>query len=135
MNNSQTTESVAVATRLNFEDIAFSMGFCDKLINTLVADLLQGVGRVALDIDRLVSLAPGGLHLRKELRQAVYQAGCRLDEAAELSAENINAILADFKSEIASAAKENGIMASTGDCRGACKYNTGDSSEYRNYGW
>lgn len=133
MNNS--TDSVALAARLSFEDKAFGMGFCDKLINTLVADLLQGVGRVALDIDRLVSMAPGGLHLRRELRQAVYQAGSMLDEAAELGADQINAVLADFKSEIAAAAKENGILASTGDCRGACKYNTGDSSEYRNYGW
>lgn len=133
MNNS--TDSVVLAARLTFEDKAFSMGFCDKLINTLVADLLQGVGRVALDIDRLVSMAPGGLHLRRELRQAIYHAGSMLDEAAELDADQINAVLADFKSEIAAAAKENGILASTGDCRGACKYNTGDSSEYRNYGW
>lgn len=127
--------SVSLAQRLGLEAQAFDMGFCDRLMTTLVADLLQGVGRITLDLDRLISMVPGGLHIRKELRQAIYQAGEELKSNQVVTYEQVKTILNRYSEEISAATKENGIMASTGDCRGACKYNTGDSSEYRNYGW
>lgn len=135
MNNLNIKAQSIITERRQLEIHAFNIGFCDKLMTILVADLLQGVFQIALDLDRIMSIAPGGLHIRKELRQSIYNAGRELDTEQVLTYEDVKTILSRYKDEIAAAAKENGILASTGDCRGACKYNTGDRSEYRNYGW
>lgn len=128
-------DEVIIATRLRFEEQAFDMGFCDKVMNTLVADLLQGACRMVTDMDKLICLTTGGIHLRKDIREAVCNLGQSLTPGTNLNFERIKELLSEFKEDIYAAANENGIMASTGDCRGACKYNTGDRSEYRNYGW
>ena len=129
------SDTDCIALRLELEERAFNLGFCDKLTTTLVADMLQGACHMANAMDSFLSHAPGGLHIKKELRQAICRAGARLDDYRTADKGSICDMLAEFSSEIALTAKENGIVASTGDCRGACKYNTGDSSEYRNYGW
>ncbi len=122
-----------IALRLELEDRAHEMGYNDDLMVTLAADFLQGACKVALTADKMLSTLPKGLHLKKELRNALYSAGESFGESATF--ESLRETMVRFGEEIKEAVKENGIMASTGDCRGACKYNTGDRSEYRNYGW
>lgn len=130
----------SVDLRLSYEDKAYSWGFRNEVLNTLAADFLQGVCTAADMISPVLPPLPGGVHISKPLREAFFVAGAEISRAKmSLSDENLKLYLAKTLNELADFVKKtvanNGVLASTGDCRGACKYNTGDSSEYRNYGW
>lgn len=126
--------------RLTYEDRACRWGFRNEVLNSLVADFLQGFESVTRKLGAALPPLPGGLHIAKPLREVFFEAGNKLANANDtLSDENLkNTVLmtlSKFTNAVKDAIKDNKVLASTGDCRGACRYNTGDSSEYRNYGW
>lgn len=130
----------SIDLRLSYEEKAHTWGFRNEVLNTLVADFLQGASIVAHKISPILPMLPGGIHISRQLREAFFEAGAEIAEAKEnMTDENLKTTVADilerFAVSVREAIAENGFVASTGDCRGACKYNTGDRSEYRNYGW
>lgn len=130
----------SVDLRLSYEDKAYSWGFRNEVLNTLAADFLQGVWMAANIISPVLPPLPVGIHISKPLREAFFEAGAEISRAKmSLSEENLKLNLDKTLNKLTNSVKKavagNGVLASTGDCRGACKYNTGDSSEYRNYGW
>ncbi len=130
----------SIDLRLAYEDKARVWGFRNEVLNTLAADLLQGVAFTAGKFGNLLPVLPGGIHIAKPLRKAFFKAGADIAMAKKTMSDDdlklaVAEVLDRFAISVKEAIADNRIVASTGDCRGACKYNTGDRSEYRNYGW
>ena len=127
----------SISQQLKYEEWAFSHGYNSETQIALAADFLNGLRSSIGKEENLFNNLPKGIHVSKPLREAFYNAGKELAELKHnYSERDVNESLSDifhkFSEEIK---KTNSILASTGDCRGACAYNTGDRSEYLNYGW
>lgn len=126
--------------QLAHEDWAFRHGYSNEHQVALAADFLNGFRLQRVPVSEALELLPFGIHLSKGVREAFYHAGQQLASIriqhtdAELL-EVLQLLFRRFGSELKAATATDGILASTGDCRGACNYNTGDRSEYRDYGW
>ena len=129
-----------VILQLRHEEWAYQNGYNDEFRISLVSDFLNGIYSRLHQQEFSFTLLPYGLHISKSVRESFYRSG---QEFAKL---NKNIIDSDIKTalsnlfcrlqkEMEQVLAEDSILASTGDCRGACAYNTGDRSEYRNYGW
>ncbi len=125
-----------VACRLQLENWAYRHGFQNEVEITLVSDFLHGLhnGSSAL------APAPLTVKLSDGLRHAFYMAGIKFAEIAKTVSDSavisyVKDVFVKFNDAVSKSLADNSVMESTGDCRGACKYNTGDRSEYRNYGW
>lgn len=130
----------SIYLRLSFEEKAHSWGYCNEVLIALAADFLQGVSFVAKKIGCRLPCLYGGIHIERSLRENFFEAGAEISKAKELlTDDDLKQFLAKtiekFVTSVKDAVENNGVLSSTGDCRGACKYNTGDRSEYRNYGW
>lgn len=130
----------AIDIRLECESKAHRWGYDNEVLIALSADLLQGAISLTEKVAAIMPSLPAGIHVSRRLREIFFNMGREIATSkSNLSDESLQCRLAelmhDFTAEVSAAIKENSILASTGDCRGACKYNTGDSSEYRNYGW
>lgn len=129
-----------VSLQIKHENWAYTHGFNNEVQIALVADFLNGLNASAGQIEPSLVVLPNGIFISKTIREIFYNEGnklskikCTIDEVDIL--KNLGDLFKNFHSTIMSILKENSILASTGDCRGACAYNTGDRSEYRNYGW
>ena len=123
--------------RLQHEDWAFCHGFTNEVQIALVADFLQGV--YICSSNALCSL-PNNISLPDSLRVVFVNAGRCLSSLVEKLTDSdlikhIEQVYNENWERVNKVLGENAIMPGTGDCRGACKYNTGDRSMYRNYGW
>lgn len=123
--------------RLQHEDWAFHHGFTNEVQVALVADFLQGMNT---DSSKVLCSLPHNISLPDCLRAIFVSAGKCLSTLVERISEydimkHIEQTFSDNWDMVTKALGENAIMPGTGDCRGACKYNTGDRSMYRNYGW
>ncbi len=125
---------------LQLEDWAYCHGFQNEVEITLVSDFLLGLHNGSSAIRESLSPVPLTVKLSEGLRRAFYMAGIKFSEVAKTVSDLaiisfVKDVFVRFNNEISKALADNSIMGSTGDCRGACKFNTGDRSEYRNYGW
>lgn len=137
-NNIQTESGVAF--QLQLENWAYCHGFQNEVEITLVSDFLLGLHNGNCAINESLVPAPLSVKLSEGLRRAFYMAGIKYSEFAKTVSDLaiisfVKDVFVRFNNEISKALADNSIMGSTGDCRGACKFNTGDRSEYRNYGW
>lgn len=128
------------ACQLQLENWAYRHGFQNEVEITLVADFLLGLHNANNKIKSSLALSPTNVTLTERLRHAFYLAGVKFSQIAENISDSaimsfVKDVYAQLNGEIKKSLADNSVMESTGDCRGACKYNTGDRSEYRNYGW
>lgn len=126
--------------RIYLEEKSYLFGFQNEILNILAADILQGIAFTAKKIGSKLPILPIGIHIARPLREAFFNAGEEIGETKEYLSNDylqneIQIIFSKFEEAVSNTISKNKMWASTGDCRGACKYNTGDSSEYRNYGW
>lgn len=125
----------AITLQLQYEDWAFRHGFETEAQVSLATDFLWGLHNPYKPAETM--LAP----VRDEsigacVRKTFYDAGRKISMAkAKIESSDIVMALNNLFAKLVDEIKSTGVMNSTGDCRGACKYNTGDRSEYRNYGW
>lgn len=123
--------------RLQYEDWAFHHGFTSEIQVALVADFLQGMD---ISSPNVMYSLPKNTSLPDNLRAVFVNAGKCLSILIEKVTDNditkhLEQLFTENKDKINKVLGEIVIMPGTGDCRGACKYNTGDRSMYRNYGW
>ncbi len=129
-----------IALQLKHENWAFSHGYSDEIQIALVADFLNGIYNAIKKKEFSFAKLPQGIQLSLETRMSFYNAGYEFGRVKHSIAESdilnrLNYLLRELRSKIQSSLKEDSILNSTGDCRGACAYNTGDRSEYLHYGW
>lgn len=118
--------------QLQYEDWAYSHGFNNDVEVSLAADFLSGASANGAGATAMAVL-PAGITISDSLRRLFVEAGRRF------ASNDLFAALAEtferYADKVECALSDNHIAPSTGDCRGACQYNVGDRSEYRNYGW
>lgn len=130
-----------IALQLQYEEWAYRHGYSNETQIALSADFLKGVHYSGInDTENTLSLLPDGLHVSKSVREAFYKAGQELVKLNSSVGEadilhTLKELFKQFRSDLSAAVAEDGILASTGDCRGACAYNVGDRSEYRHHGY
>ena len=127
-------------SQLQLENWAYRHGFQNEVEITLVADFLLGLHNAKNKIKSSLAPLPTNVSLTARLRSAFYFAGVKFSQISEIITDSailafVKDVYAQLNGEIKKGLADNSVMESTGDCRGACKYNTGDRSEYRNYGW
>lgn len=129
-----------IQMQLEHENWAFCHGYSDERQISLVADFLNGIQSQTKKIPAAMTELPMGIHISQGVREAFSNAGRQFAAIHHGSTdtdliEALKALFAKFGAELSEAVAIDGIMASTGDCRGACQYNVGDRTEYRSYGW
>ena len=129
-----------ICLQLQHEDWAYRNGYNNETQVLLVADFLNGVYSNLHKEDLPFCKLPLGIHISKSMREAFYRSGKELASLKSNIADfDIKTALSNlflkFHNEIKHVLAEGTILATTGDCRGACQYNTGDRGEYLNYGW
>lgn len=129
-----------IALQLQHEEWAYRNGYSNEVQVSLVADFLNGLNAELNKEEYTFSILPNGIHLSKGIREAFYNSGKELANLKSSIAETdvitaISNLFSKLHNEIKQAVADDSILTSTGDCRGACAYNTGDRTEYRNYGW
>lgn len=129
-----------IALQLQYEEWAYRNGYSNEAQVSLVADFLNGLSAALNKEEYSLSVLPNGIHLSKGIREAFYNSGKELVNLKPLIAEKdvitaISNLFSKLHNEIKQAVAGSSVLASTGDCRGACLYNVGDRTEYLNYGW
>lgn len=129
-----------IAIQLRNEDWAYQHGYENEVQISLVADFLNGIYAFKRKIEMPFAVLPIDAHLSKPIREAFYRAGQELAGLKLTISESdvttaLSRLFSVLHDDIIQVLDSDSILASTGDCRGACAYNTGDRSEYRNYGW
>lgn len=129
-----------ITLQLQHEEWAYRNGYSNEVQVSLVADFLNGLNAELNKEEYTFSILPNGIHLSKGIREAFYNSGKELANLKSSIAETdvitaISNLFSKLHNEIKQAVADDSILTSTGDCRGACAYNTGDRTEYRNYGW
>lgn len=130
----------SIVLQLQYEDWAYRHGYETDVQISLVADFLKGMDASKRNIELPLAVLPSGVHLSKSVREAFYHAGqefanlkCTIAESDITTA--LSRLFRNLHNDIMQALASDSVLTSTGDCRGACAYNTGDRSEYRDYGW
>lgn len=132
--------AISIPVQLQYEEWAFQHGFESEVQVSLVADFLNGLYSSLKKVETTLARWSSDIHISKAVREAFYNAGQKLAtlKTAVVEADIILALkdlFATFRASIMAALAEGSIMAGTGDCRNACRYNSGDSSNYANYGY
>lgn len=124
-----------ITLQLQYEDWAFRHGFESEAQVSLATDFLWGLHNPDKPTETM--MAPiCDESISASVREAFYNAGRKIAVTkAKIESSDIVMALNYLFAKLVDEMKNTGVMNSTGDCRGACKYNTGDRSEYRNYGW
>lgn len=130
----------SIALQLQFEEWAYRHGYESEAQISLVADFLNGFEASRRKSESSLAVLPSGVHLSKPVREAFYHAGQELAGLKRAIAESdittaLSRLFCNLHNDMMQVLASDSVLASTGDCRGACAYNTGDRSEYRNYGW
>lgn len=126
--------------QLSFENWAFRHGFKNEVEIALVSDFLSGMHSHQTKLGPSFAPLLTGLNIKDSLRRKFFTYGEKFPTGNILICDSniitrIKEIAKGLKQELCAAFEGNHIAPSTGDCRGACQYNVGDRTEYRNYGY
>lgn len=122
--------------QLQIEDWAYRHGFKNEVEITLASDFMLGVYNGCHRKKKSLAPLPTGIVVDNSIRECFYNSGLSFNLLTNTCVvDTIERLLSQFCCELKRLFAVNHIQESTGDCRGACQYNTGDRTEYRSYGY